>query len=75
MASNTSGIVGKPFIKDLEFSTLYDLYNKYNITGDKKLVLKTEIIKKLACSNFFIEIAKNYLNTNNITIVTCSFFK
>jgi hypothetical protein len=29
---------------------------------------KTEIIKKLACSNFFIEIAKNYLNTNNITI-------
>ncbi|UTJ05794.1 glycosyltransferase family 2 protein [Arcobacter roscoffensis] len=55
--SNTSGIVGldydikgriigSKFPENLEYSTLYDIYHKHNIKGDKKLVLRTDIVKK-----------------------------
>jgi len=39
-------IVGKPLPETIASSTLYDLYNKYKITGDKKLVLRTDVVKK-----------------------------
>ncbi|MBI9041554.1 glycosyltransferase family 2 protein [Lutibacter sp.] len=54
---NMAGIVGVDIFKDgkivgaeipdkLASSTLYDLYYKYKISGDKKLVLRTEIVKE-----------------------------
>ncbi|GGK60485.1 MULTISPECIES: glycosyltransferase family 2 protein [Flavobacteriaceae] len=39
-------IVGKQFPKQLVFSSLSNIYNKYNVTGDKKLVLRTDVVKK-----------------------------
>jgi glycosyltransferase involved in cell wall biosynthesis len=39
-------IVGTEIPDNLAFSTLHELYYKHNITGDKKLVLRTEIVKK-----------------------------
>lgn len=39
-------IIGSKFPENLEYSTLYDIYHKHNIKGDKKLVLKTDIVKK-----------------------------
>lgn len=39
-------IIGKYFPKDLKSSTLENIYYKYNVNGDKKLVYRTEIIKK-----------------------------
>jgi glycosyltransferase involved in cell wall biosynthesis len=38
-------IIGKKFPSDLKESTLEDLYHKYKIPGDKKLVYRTEIVK------------------------------
>lgn len=40
----TNEIVGKKFPENLKFSTLTDIYEKHKITGDKKLVLKTEVV-------------------------------
>mgnify|MGYP006075514471 CR=1 FL=1 len=42
----TGKIVGTKFPEDLAFSTLTDIYEKYQIAGDKKLVLRTEIVNK-----------------------------
>ena len=39
-------IIGTGFPENLAFSTLHDLYYKYKIIGDKKLVFRTEIVKK-----------------------------
>lgn len=39
-------IVGKPLPQSITSSTLYNLYYKYKITGDKKLVLRTDVVKK-----------------------------
>jgi len=39
-------IIGKKLPDDIEFSTLYDVYHIYKAIGDKKLVLRTEIVKK-----------------------------
>jgi len=39
-------IVGSSFPNDFEFSTLTDIYEKHQIKGDKKLVLRTEVVKK-----------------------------
>ncbi|WP_203287295.1 glycosyltransferase family A protein [Metabacillus sp. cB07] len=45
--SNTNGeIIGTILPKNLEQSTLFDLYQKHKVTGDKKLVYRTEISKK-----------------------------
>lgn len=40
----TNEIVGKKFPENLKFSTLTNIYEKHKITGDKKLVLKTEVV-------------------------------
>jgi glycosyltransferase involved in cell wall biosynthesis len=42
----TNEIVGTEFPKNLNYSTLTEIYEKYKITGDKKLVLKTEIVNQ-----------------------------
>ncbi len=39
-------IVGKGFPTDLKTSTLQDIYFKHNCVGDKKLVLRTDIVLK-----------------------------
>ncbi len=38
-------IIGQNFPENLESTTLEDLHNKYKVSGDKKLVLKTDIVK------------------------------
>lgn len=38
-------IIGSKIPEDLECSTLFDLYYKYGVTGDKKLVYRTELTK------------------------------
>lgn len=38
--------VGDAIPKKIKQTTLADLYNKHNVTGDKKLVLRTEVVKK-----------------------------
>lgn len=65
-------IIGKAFPKNLKSSTLEDLYQKYKIPGDKKLVYRTEVVRKypkypsFAGENFvphgalFIQIDKDY---------------
>lgn len=43
----TSGeIIGTDLPSDIKTSTLYNLYNKYGVKGDKKLVYRTELTKK-----------------------------
>ncbi len=39
-------IIGTPFPNDVKNATLIDLYEKHKVTGDKKLVLRTEIVNK-----------------------------
>ena len=39
-------IIGKKFPENLKSSTLEDLYQKYKIPGDKKLVYRTDIVRK-----------------------------
>lgn len=45
--STTDGnILGKKFPKNLYSSTLEDLYYKHKVSGDKKLVYRTEVVNK-----------------------------
>jgi glycosyltransferase involved in cell wall biosynthesis len=39
-------IIGSVFPPNLKKSTLFNLYNKHGVTGDKKLVYRTELTKK-----------------------------
>lgn len=39
-------VIGTPLPANLSTSTLFNLYNKYGVTGDKKLVYRTELTKK-----------------------------
>lgn len=39
-------ILGKNFPEKLKSSSLEDLYHKYNVPGDKKLVYRTAVVKK-----------------------------
>lgn len=39
-------IIGTKFPNNIETATLEDLYHKHNVSGDKKMVLKTEIVKQ-----------------------------
>lgn len=39
-------IIGSQFPKGLKQTTLFDVYNKYGVTGDKKLVYRTSLSKK-----------------------------
>ncbi|MGP4106350.1 glycosyltransferase family 2 protein [Virgibacillus sp. L01] len=42
---NNNKIVGTKLPKHIKYSTLFDLYNKYGVTGDKKLVYRTTLTK------------------------------
>ncbi|MGF9965406.1 glycosyltransferase family 2 protein [Bacillus rhizoplanae] len=45
--SYTDGrIIGSKLPENIKRSTLFDLYSKYNVTGDKKLVYRTELTKQ-----------------------------
>ncbi|PHA03077.1 glycosyltransferase [Bacillus pseudomycoides] len=45
--SYTDGrIIGSKLPENIKRSTLFDLYNKYGVTGDKKLVYRTKLTKK-----------------------------
>lgn len=45
--SYTDGrIIGSKFPSNLKRATLFSLYNKYGVTGDKKLVYRTELTKQ-----------------------------
>lgn len=39
-------IIGSPFPKHIKAASLINLYEKHKVTGDKKLVLRTEVAKK-----------------------------
>jgi glycosyltransferase involved in cell wall biosynthesis len=39
-------IIGTKLPENIKSSTLFELYNKYGVTGDKKLVYRTELTKK-----------------------------
>ena len=45
-ATKDGKILGKEMPKNIKSATLEDLYYKYKINGDKKLVYRTEIVKK-----------------------------
>ncbi|MFD0771218.1 glycosyltransferase family 2 protein [Bacillus sp. CGMCC 1.60114] len=45
--SYTDGqVIGSRLPENMKHSTLFDLYNKHGVTGDKKLVYRTELTKK-----------------------------
>ncbi|MBT2714935.1 glycosyltransferase family 2 protein [Bacillus sp. ISL-57] len=45
-ATINNQIIGTKLPEKLKSSTLFDLYNKYGVTGDKKLVYRTELTKE-----------------------------
>lgn len=45
-ANNKGEIIGTKIPDVIKETTLYDLYYKYGVKGDKKLVYRTEIVKK-----------------------------
>jgi len=47
-ADTNKRIIGTKLPIHLKTSTLFDLYNKHGVTGDKKLVYRTELTKKYA---------------------------
>lgn len=44
----TNEIIGSKFPKDEMEETYYNIYNKFNVTGDKELTFKTDIIKQFS---------------------------
>lgn len=45
-ATENGSIIGTKIPEHLKKGSLSDLYRKYNVVGDKKLVLRTDIVKK-----------------------------
>ena len=45
-ADKSGNIIGTKIPEELEETTLYSLYHKHKVEGDKKLVYKTEVVKK-----------------------------
>ncbi|WP_194767571.1 glycosyltransferase family 2 protein [Tamlana sp. I1] len=45
-ADKNDNIIGSKIPENITQSTLYDLYNKHHVKGDKKLVYKTAIVKQ-----------------------------
>ena len=43
---NTDDIIGTKFPEEEFEETYYNIYNKYNVQGDKELTFKTDIIRK-----------------------------
>ena len=48
-------IIGQEIPNDIKNTTLEDLHHKHGVTGDKKLVLRTEIVKKFPPYPIFSE--------------------
>lgn len=47
-AAFNGNLIGSEMPSDIKFSTLSDLYRKYNVKGDKKLVYRTELTRKVS---------------------------
>ncbi|MBS4198399.1 glycosyltransferase family 2 protein [Bacillus sp. FJAT-49732] len=45
-ANTDNQIIGTMLPENIKSSTLFDLYNRYGVTGDKKLVYRTELTKQ-----------------------------
>ncbi len=45
-ADINNNIIGTKIPKDLKKGNLIDLYKKYNVKGDKKMILRTEVVRK-----------------------------
>lgn len=45
-ADENGKVIGTPIPENLKEGNLIDLYRKYNVTGDKKMVLRTDIVRK-----------------------------
>lgn len=45
-AEETGQLIGTPIPENLEKGSLKDLYSKYGVKGDKKVVLRTDIVRK-----------------------------
>lgn len=45
-ATKANEIIGSAFPENMKQSTLFDMYYKHGVTGDKKLVYRTELTKK-----------------------------
>ncbi len=45
-ADINGNIIGTPIPENIKETTLYDIYNKHGLSGDKKLVYRTEVVKK-----------------------------
>ena len=43
---NSKEVIGTKFPEGLTKATLFDLYNKYGVSGDKKLVYRSELTKQ-----------------------------
>ncbi|MGG4167719.1 glycosyltransferase family 2 protein [Rossellomorea vietnamensis] len=54
-AYHDGGVIGTKLPDTVGSSTLFDLYNKYGVTGDKKLVYRTELTKKYPYPIFYQE--------------------
>lgn len=54
-AYHDGDIIGTKLPDTVGSSTLFDLYNKYGVTGDKKLVYRTELTKKYPYPIFYQE--------------------
>lgn len=45
-ADLNGNIIGTKIPENVKFSTMTDLYSKYHVTGDKKLVLRTSVVRE-----------------------------
>ncbi len=45
-ADESGAIIGTKIPEDIKATTLYELYNTHKVLGDKKLVLRTDVVKK-----------------------------
>ena len=45
-ADESGNVIGTKIPDDVKETTMYEIYNKHGITGDKKIVYRTEIVKK-----------------------------
>ncbi|WP_034765842.1 glycosyltransferase family 2 protein [Rossellomorea vietnamensis] len=54
-AYHDGDVIGTNLPDTVGSSTLFDLYNKYGVTGDKKLVYRTELTKKYPYPIFYQE--------------------
>ncbi|MPQ42296.1 glycosyltransferase family 2 protein [Clostridium tarantellae] len=51
-AYKNGNIIGDNFPENLKRTTLFDIYQKHKLTGDKKLIYRTELTKKYPYPNF-----------------------